>query len=55
LGFLKEVESIKDNDCKDPLLLHLVELTLKKFPDSTNLHAELDHVHKVGRVGLLRV
>ena len=41
---------MKDTVHKAPLLLHLVELVVEKFPESTNLYAELPHLHRVAKV-----
>ena len=44
---------VKDTVHKAPLLLHLVELVVEKFPESSDLHSELCHVHFVAKVGLV--
>lgn len=41
---------VKDTVHKAPLMLHLVELVVEKFPESTDLYAELPHVHRVAKV-----
>ena len=41
---------VKDTVHKAPLMLHLVELVVDKFPESTDLYSELSHVHRIVKV-----
>ena len=41
---------VKDTVHKAPLLLHLVELVVEMFPESSDLYSELPHVHRVAKV-----
>ena len=41
---------VKDTVHRAPLLLHVVELMVQQFPDSTDLFSELSHVHRVSKV-----
>ena len=50
LEYLSRIVDVKDTVHKAPLLLHLVELVVEKFPDSSDLHSELCHVHFVAKV-----
>lgn len=45
---------MKDTVHKTPLLLHLVELVVERFPESTDLYSELPHIHRVSKVGSKR-
>ena len=50
LEYLTRVVDVKDTLHKTPLLVHIVELTVEKFPDSSDLHTELSHAHRVAKV-----
>eukprot|EP00731_Ephydatia_muelleri_P026515 Em0018g615a len=50
LEYLSRIVDVKDTVHKAPLLLHLVELVVEKFPDSSDLHSELCHVHFVAKM-----
>lgn len=50
LEYLTRVVDVKDTLHKTPLLVHIVELTVEQFPDSTDLHSDLPHVHRVAKV-----
>ena len=50
LEYLSRIVDVKDTVHKAPLLLHLVELVVEKFSDSSDLHSELCHVHFVAKV-----
>ena len=41
---------MKDTVHKAPLMLHLVELVVEKFPDASNLYSDLPNVHRVAKV-----
>lgn len=41
---------VKDTVHKASLMLHLVELVIEKFPKSSDLYADLPHVHWVAKV-----
>lgn len=41
---------VKDTVHKAPLMLHLVELVVDKFPESSDLYSELSHVHRIAKV-----
>lgn len=51
LEYLSRCVDVKDTRHKTPLLVHMVELVLEKFPESTNLHSEMSHIHRVAKVG----
>ena len=42
---------VKDTVHKSSLMLHLVDLVVESFPESTDLYSELPHVHRVAKVG----
>lgn len=44
---MDEVAKVKDTSTKEVLMLHLVELVIKKFPDSSDLYSELPHISRV--------
>ena len=50
LQYLSRVVDVKDTVHKASLMLHLVELVVDKFPDSTDLYCELSHVHRIAKV-----
>ena len=50
LEYLTRVVDIKDTLHKTPLLVHIVELVVERFPDSSDLHSELSHTHRVAKV-----
>ena len=50
LDYLSRVNTVKDTQHKTPLLVHLVELVTEQFPDSTDLHSEMNRVHRVAKV-----
>ena len=50
LEYLSRLVDVKDTVHKAPLLLHLVELVVEKFPDSSDLHSELCHLHFVAKM-----
>ena len=50
LNFLLKLMDVKDNINKQPLLHHLVAMVMEKFPNSTDMHAELGSVHRVAKV-----
>ena len=50
LEYLNRIVDVKDTVHKAPFLLHLVELVVEKFPESTDLYSELPHVHRVSKV-----
>lgn len=50
LQYLSRVVDVKDTVHKAPLMLHLVELVVDKFPDSSDLYSELSHVHRIAKV-----
>ena len=50
LQYLSRVVDVKDTVHKASLMLHLVELVVDKFPDSTDLYSELSHVHRIAKV-----
>ena len=50
LDYLSTVTNVKDTQHKTPLLVHLVELVIEQFPDSSDLHSELIRVHRVAKV-----
>ena len=50
LQYLSRVVDVKDTVHKAPLMLHLVELVVDKFPESTDLYSELSHVHRLAKV-----
>ena len=41
---------VKDTVHKSSLMLHLVDLVVERFPESTDLYSELPHVHRVAKV-----
>ena len=41
---------VKDTVNKAPLMLHLVELVIEKFPNSSDLYSDLPSVHRVAKV-----
>ena len=41
---------VKDTVHKAPLMLHLVELVVEKFPESSDLYSELPSVHRIAKV-----
>ena len=51
LEYLSRCVDVKDTKHKTPLLIHMVELVVEKFSDSTNLHSDMPHVHRVSKVG----
>lgn len=50
LEYLTRVVDVKDTLHKTPLLVHIVELVVERFPESTDLHSELIHTHRVAKV-----
>lgn len=50
LQYLSRVVDVKDTVHKAPLMLHLVELVVDKFPESSDLYSELSHVHRIAKV-----
>lgn len=52
LEYLTRIVDVKDTVHKTPLLVHLVELVIEKYPDSLDLHSELLKVHRVSKVFL---
>ena len=50
LDYLTRVVDVKDTVHKTPLLIHLIELVIENYPDSTDLHSELSKVHRVAKV-----
>ncbi len=50
LEYLGRVADVKDTVHKAPLMLHLVELVVEKFPESSDLYADLPHIHRVAKV-----
>ena len=55
LDYLTRVVDVKDTAHKTPLLIHLIELVIETFPDSTDLHSELNKVHRVSKVKLSNI
>ena len=53
MEYLTRVVDVKDTVHRASLLLHLVELVVEKFPESTDLHSELPHVLRVAKVSAL--
>ena len=45
---------VKDTVHKAPLMLHLVELVVEKFPQSSDLYSELPNVHKIAKVSIIQ-
>lgn len=41
---------VKDTVNKLPLMVHLVELVLEKFPDASDLYSDLPSVHRIAKV-----
>ena len=52
LDYLTRVVDVKDTQHKTPLLVHLVELVIEKFPNCSDLHSELARVHRVSKVSI---
>ena len=50
LDYLTRVVDVKDTAHKTPLLVHLVELVIERYPNSSDLHSELLKVHRVAKV-----
>ena len=50
LEYLTRLVDVKDTVHKTPLLMHLVELVVEKFPESNDLYCELSSVHRVAKV-----
>ncbi len=50
LDYLTRVVDVKDTVHRTPLLVHLVELVIERFPDSSDLHSELIKVQRVSKV-----
>ena len=50
LEYLCRVVDVKDTVNKAPLMLHLVELVIEKFPNSSDLYSDLPSVHRVAKV-----
>ena len=50
LDYLSRVNTVKDTVHKTPLMVHLVELVTEQFPESGDLHSELNRVHRVAKV-----
>lgn len=50
LEYLGRVVDVKDTVNKAPLMIHLVELVVEKFPDASDLYSELPSVHRVAKV-----
>ena len=50
MSYLSRVVDVKDTVHKAPLMLHLVELVVDKFPESSDLYSELSHVHRIAKV-----
>ena len=50
LEYLSRCVDVKDTKHKTPLLIHMVELVVERFTDSTNLHSDMPHVHRVSKV-----
>ena len=51
MEYLTRVVDVKDTVHKAPLMLHLVELVVEMFPESSDLYSELPHLHRVAKVG----
>lgn len=41
---------VKDTVNKAPLMIHLVELVVEKFPDASDLYSDLPSVHRIAKV-----
>ena len=41
---------MKDTVNKAPLMVHLVELVVEKFPDASDLYSDLPSVHRIAKV-----
>ena len=52
LEYLGRVMDVKDTVHKAPLMLHLVELVVEKFPQSSDLYSELPNVHRIAKVSI---
>ena len=50
LEYLSRVVDVKDTVHKAPLMVHLVELVVDKFPQSTDLYSDLPSVHRIAKV-----
>ena len=50
MEYLGRVVDVKDTVHKAPLMLHLVDLVVDKFPESSDLYSELPHVHRLAKV-----
>lgn len=50
LEYLGRVADVKDTVHKASLMLHLVELVVEKFPESSDLYSDLPHIHRVAKV-----
>ena len=50
MEYLCRVVDVKDTVHKAPLMSHLVELVVEKFPDASDLYSDLPHVHRVAKV-----
>lgn len=53
LEFLSRVTNVKDTQHKTPLLIHIVELVIEHYPESSDLHSELTRAHRAGKVSLI--
>lgn len=51
MEYLTRVVDVKDTVHKAPLMLHLVDLVVEMFPESSDLYSELPHLHRVAKVG----
>lgn len=54
LEYLGRVMDVKDTVHKAPLMLHLVELVVDKFPESSDLYSEMPNVHRISKVRTLQ-
>ena len=43
---------MKDNVTKCTLLEHLINMMMERYPDCTDLHCELNGVHRVAKVNV---
>lgn len=50
LEYLTRVVDVKDTLNKTPLMLHLVEMVVEKFPEASDLYSDLPHLHRVAKV-----
>lgn len=50
LEYLGRVVDVKDTVHKAPLMVHLVEIVVDKFPESSDLYSELPSVHRIAKV-----